>query len=649
MRFRQLLTLDRWSAASHKAPMRDDPRHKAEAAINGWTPHTWVGEEHRRRLTAYLVYASYDSNVSREFLEGSDDDRANRREYGDAGLVVDSITSALLGDEQSVVVVGAEHYDPELDDVAEPAEGQEPAEVDEEARAANEEARILSELQEFLQEWAEDVHLPLRMVDAERQAVLEGDTVYLLGWDADRERPTLAVMDPGFYFPVLPDTLDAYEYPERVHFAWELPGADFPDGKDRVRRITYDLHDLEPTLREGVTFEEATLDDWQLPDNATWGTETIGRGENAVTFPVPVRQYPWDDADAPSRKVCTVTDATWKLDDLNDASNLDAFDIAKATLRVTDDGELVEDLDLGIDFVPVVHVPNTPGGGEHYGQSSLARVLQVLDDLQNADTDAQAASATTGSPIIGVSGGGTLGGPNLLTGQAGRKVSVTPGEVWGLGENGRMDALDTSPQLAELRNYIQALRDRLLVNARLPAAVVGTVKPSEVPSGFAMQLSFGPLTSMIRTMRLVRDVKYPLLLKMVIRFYQANDLIDPGPTPRAEVQLGSFLPSDMAGVLEQVKTAYGSKLISLETAVTMLLEVGFPIDDIAEEIAAIEGRDFEGANAIVDLTGNPADGLDYLGRAPEQATEVPADADVPPGEPIAGGAGVGQPSPTDRA
>lgn len=630
-RLRDMLTIDKWSPVAHKAPMKDDVRNRVDATMNGWAPSPWTGEEHRRRLTAYMLLAAYDQNVSRHFLETTDDkDRDERREYGDAALVIDQTLAHLLGETQEIVVPGAEDYDPELGD----ADAGDDAPADEDAPtaddlAANEAARALSETQDFLRTWADNVHLTLRMVDCERNAVGLGDGVYLLGWDGARERPTCAVMDPAFYFPVLPDTLDSYDYPETVHFAWELPGEDFGDGKDRVRRITYRLTDLQPEFDE-LAYDMATNDEereaaYTLPDGAVW-RERDG-------FREVVRQYPWDATGDLSTKVCTVTDATWKLEDLKDAHQPEAFNLENASIRWDSEREeFVQDLDLGIDFLPVVHIPNTPPGGDHYGQSSLARALQILDDLQNGDTDAQAASATTGSPIIGVSGTAT-GGDDPLTGRRGVPLEVRPGQVWRFGADGRMDVLDTSPQLGATREYTTHLLDRLSVNTRLPAAVLGRLKPSEVPSGFAMQLSFGPLTSMIRQMRLVRSVKYPLLLKMVLRLYQANEVLPPGPTPRVEIALGAYLPSDVAGTLTAAREAYAAKVISLETAVKMLQDVGFPIDDIAAEIALIEQRDYLGANELADATGDVDAVRARLGLDPVRETAAPAPVIPTPGVP----------------
>lgn len=629
------VVIDRWASIAHKAPLGTSPAQALTSKIQGWVPSDWTGEEHKRRLTAYMVLAAYDENSSRHFLDTtSQEDRDERREYGDAALVIEQTLAHLLGESQEVVVPGAEDYDPELVEVtqpddadpdAEPVEGPTPDEL-----AANEAARLLSVRQEFLREWADEIHLQLRLMDGERKAVGLGDGVYLLGWDAARGKVIPSVMDPGFYFPVLPDTLDSYEYPTRVHFAWELPGEDFPDGKERVRRITYELVRLQPVVDE-FALQVARTDEERA------AAETLPEGARWVSVPVPgfpdlrdrklVRRYPWSEEE--TDMTCVVTDAMWTVDALKDANKPDAFRVDQAEVRFDDDGP-VDRRDLLIDFLPVIHVPNTPPGGDHYGQSSLAKVLQVIDDVQNADTDANAASGTTGSPIVVLKAGGptgstatTTGGPpgtdNPFTGRkaATSSYEVKPGAVW-WGEGA--DVIDTSAGLEALGNRVDRLLDRLSINGRLPAAVLGRVKPSEVPSGFAMQLSFGPLSAMIRTLRMVRAVKHPLMLKMVQRIYQANGVLPPGETPRAEIQLGAYLPSDVAGVLDTIAKAY-PKFMSLETAVTMMLEVGIPIDDVAAEIARIEGRDFEGANELADL-GDPAAAWAYLGREQPEAEPV---------------------------
>jgi len=41
----------------------------------------------------------------------------------------------------------------------------------------------------------------VRVQQAERNAMLLGDSVYVLAWNPEKRRPTLRVYDPGFFFP----------------------------------------------------------------------------------------------------------------------------------------------------------------------------------------------------------------------------------------------------------------------------------------------------------------------------------------------------------------------------------------------------------------------------------------------------------------
>ncbi|MEW2300018.1 hypothetical protein AB0958_08555 [Streptomyces sp. NPDC006655] len=471
-------------------------------------------ESDRRRLAAYTVLAAYDTNQAAALLSSEGDDR---REYGDASLIVDQTLSHLLGETQQIVVDGAE------DD---------PVAQDREA---------------LLRDWAKAEHLRMRMQHAERTAVLLGDTVYLLAWSRAKGRPVLKTFDPGFYFPVVPDgALDADAYPERVHLAWEVPADPSTGRKGTLRRVTYELEPIE------------------------------GGGR---------RTYPWSSR--PSATTCFLTDAEWDLDQVDRTGDIDALSPASARFRTNADGEVLKRLDLQLDFIPIVHVPNTVNGPEHYGQSSLVSVAQLLDDLAAADTDSQRASATTGSPIIGLSGARLP--VDRRTGNP-LPVEVEPGMVWPLGDNGQLSTVDTSAQLAELRAYVEALRDRLSVVTRLPASVLGMVSPSEVPSGYALQLSFGPLDAMVRSMRLAREAKYPLLLKMVQRLYQLGGLLPPGDNAQATIAFGAYLPADLSAALDLVVRGVQGGVLTLETGVRLLVEAGFPIEDAALEVERIRAR-----------------------------------------------------------
>ena len=527
MGLRQIV-IDAWSWLNYKPVMADAgrPGNRAFPELAG----TWVPPHELRRLAAYKVLASYDNNQAGQLAaSGGDAGALERRELGDAANLVDTALGYLLGSEQKVVVEGAEHADEETPGAAEAAA-----------------------VQERLRTWAVKELLTFRVQQAERAAVLLGDSVMVLAWNPEKQRPTLRVYDPGFFFPQWDDEDD--DFPSRVHLAWELPADDEAGLKARVRRVTYEL---------GPITED--------------GAETGGGG---------ARAYPWEPGRT-SKVTCYLTDAEWLLEDLKNGETLDRLPIGKAAYRVRPDGTELNQLDLMIDFVPVVHVANSiPEGGEHWGRSVLARVLQALDELAATDSDSSAASATTGTPIIGLAGARLP--VDRATGQP-KELQVKAGAVWQLGETGRMDALDTSPQLAELRARVDHLLERIASNSRVTAAGLGTLDATEVPSGYALKLALGPLDSLIGMMRLAREHKYRLLFKMVQRLYQAGRA-EGWPAEEslpARLAWAPHTPTDRGAVVEEVVTAYGAGVLSLETAVAMLVEAGYPIEDASQEVARI--------------------------------------------------------------
>lgn len=420
------------------------------------------------------------------------------------------------------------------------------------------------EWQSWLDDWAQRERFWHKMIEAEDNASTLGDGVYVLGWDGAAGRPTVQVYDPGFYFPVIEPAARPDTFPHKVHVAWEFENE---DGEHFVRRITWELRDGE--------------EEW-------------------------TPAY----ADGSTTQRCYMSDGVWELRDVKDINDLGE---AWVEWMQNSEGTEIRELDIELDFIPVIHLPNTVATQEHFGRSSLSRVLQVLDDLANADTDLQAASATTGTPPISLSGA-TMNEP----------LTYKPGQVFGVGD-GRMDVLDTSKSLDALLSYVGHMLDRLSTNGRMPGVMMGRVEAGEVPSGVALALTFAPMKNMIGEMRLVRDDKYALLLKMVWRLAVVGGVDGVPDSPvEARVRFGPYMPQDLQGVGTVVAALYGARLISLEVAVQLLAEAGVPSENITDEIERIESRDFDGANELLDATGNNRVVYDYLGIPfPGEGNPVP--------------------------
>ena len=598
------VVIDAWSWLNYKdvySDARGVPSRRAfpEAAM------MWVPDDARRRLAAYKLLTAYLNNQSAALAEITDGPEArDRREFGDPSMFCDTVVAHVLGREQHIVVPGAEHAGQD------PADGADTSEV-----AA---ARTAERVQDLLRTWAEAELLPMRMLQCEKKTVSMGDGIYRLAWDPGKNRVTVRVCDPGFYFPVLSEDGDNGDYPTRVHFAWELPEDPKRDLPARLRRITYELAPIGPATATGVDENSRPVRATVMADTDDGPMPVLGQGDQADPDTGTItRQYAWNDQ--PSTLTCYLTDATWLIEDLKGPNlDVDNLPLDKAHFATRSDGEVLHALDLLIDFIPVVHVPNTvPDAEEHWGTSSLAKVLQVLDELQAADTDASRASATTGLPIVGISGAA----------DSRAEYRIEPGAVWTMGPEGRLQAVDTSPALRELREHRHDLADRAANIARLPAVTLGTLDPSKVPSGYAMQLSLGPLDSMVGSMRLARDHKESLLLKMIQRLHHAGQHPDWTGLPVLPARLvrGPYTPTDKAAVLEQVGTGVDKQVLSLETGVTMLIEAGFPIDDAQQEIQRIQARQFEKARALADATGDTQLVGDFLGMKvtpPEQGPPV---------------------------
>lgn len=584
--------LDAWTPLSFK-------RALGNRRVGGtqWLQPTWVGN-HARRLQAYDIRTALAENAARFYLEAVQDIRDQHREYGDAGLIIETILAALLGDDQHIVTEGAEDFDPddaEPDDVdpenpPDPNAPTPPADLL--AAAERAQAKKAFDFQTWIEGVLQKERLKLKMEESERNTVTLGDGVYTIGWSAKKQRPRIRVFNPGFYFPVLNDGNED-DFPDTVHVAWEIMDDDtLTTSKRRIHRLTWELVELAADTK-----------------------------------------FAWNEER--THTMCLYSDGIWEIDTMDKSVedlDMNAADWQKTTV----DGVLTEmrQIPLNIDFIPVVHIPNNVALLNHFGKSSLDLIAQILDDLANADTDLQAASATTGKPPIALIGG------RLAKNEKGETIAPTynAGQLWELNVGGDMKMVDTSTSLDALLKYVTSLLDRLSTNSRVPSAVLGRVKPGEISSGIQLLLSFGPLRSMVQKMRAVREEKYPILLKFFHRIALAGKMKDaPLEWVDTSIEFGRYLPEDVAATVTMVNQLLTSKppAISLETAVRLLMDVGLPIEDAVDEVRRIEERDYAGAAELLAATGNVQDVYDYLGIEREAPPLPPAPVGpAPPAPPL---------------
>jgi hypothetical protein len=326
---------------------------------------------------------------------------------------------------------------------------------------------------------------------------------------------------------------------------------------------------------------------------------------------------------------------------------------------------MLRNLDLRIDFIPLVHVPNTPASQEHFGRSVLARVLQLLDDIADVDSDTQSAASIAGSPIIALaSSRGIRPGASLVAANGHSEstsdtaeIAVFPGAVYHLGEHGRMDVVDLSASLNALLKLGDVLLQRLSVNSQIPAELLGRVNASQVPSGVALALAFGPFRSLIAVLRLVREQKYALMLKFVQRLAQAGGVLDPGAPMPARVVFGNYLPADRKALIDEVVALLKEHAISRSMALQLLVVAGIDVADAEAELQRIASTDFVGAEHMFNAVGDEDAARSYLGipgSSPHAAQPPPPGGQppTPPGAPPPGApppGGPGAPAPTPGA
>lgn len=415
-----------------------------------------------------------------------------------------------------------------------------------------------------LKQWIEEDAFDLKMEENETYSGKFGDSCISIGWQDDR--PVATVWDPATYFPNLRTMhLTNKEFPDQVAICYQFE--EKVDGKTTsyIRRILWTLVDTEDS-----------------------------------------RSYAWRDK--PVFKTCLMSDGVWSLDNFGQ----DPWGLDESRARYW----IFEEEEIGFDFVPVIHFPNTYTGVQHYGTSELAAILQLFDDITAVDSDIQAASATTGSPPLVISGIGADNDGDF----------VGPGMIIRAGD-GNATMLDTSRSLDALLKNKDSLLERLSVNSQTPESLLGRVKPNEVPSGVAITLSFATHTSKVESRRRVRRRKYTLLFRMVSRMYMANGILK--KEVPAQMMFGSYLPADKQEVQGMVVNLLGSKAVSLETAVTMLKEAGFPIEDAIAEVRRIRATDYESAQKLYDLTGDSNAVAELINNG-ETAQDLDGDTVVDP-------------------
>lgn len=417
----------------------------------------------------------------------------------------------------------------------------------------------------WFEAWAIKERLTQKLITLEKDAVELGDGVVTIGWNTAKQRPVVRTHNPGFYFPLVDDP--DQEFPRVVAIAYEWEDS---AGEKWIRRYRWEL----------------------MPLN---GERTLAYGDTAV-------------------ETCVYRAEDIRMDGLITGRDVHSKTMSHVqhSLLTDAEGEAVEFVDMMIDFIPVVHVPNTPGTDELFGRSILLNPIQALYDLQSTDTDMTRGSESAIPPLVTQEATDDFeGGPNSM-----------------IGGVGSVEYVDTSKTLIAIQSHDEVLRDRISQVTRISKVLLGQIAPNDVPSGYALELGFHPSANLMQELREVRNEKYPLILKFAYRLAQANAERPTGETPHAWIELGAALPADKPAAISYVKDMRAAKAMSTLTAVQTLQAAGFPIDKAEDEVARIKAEWFEEAYNLVRATGNSADARTLLGISEPTVRVVPLEGNV---------------------
>lgn len=591
----------------------------------------FVDRRDRHRLSAYIALrAIIESNRRLLLVDGS---KSEHREFGDAGMLLDRISSAIVGENPRVSVLGADRSITAYPEIPPPPP--QPSEADPDMPELDAEIREfiyelakndwLAQARQIAEEWAEELALQPklearqkwlrewadaanadfigRVVEAENEYIVPlGDGVYTLGWSAAKRRVEVNVLEPDVYFPDLAGADGINDFPETVHLCWpETRWERQPDGRlgqvEYVEKITYELVPLDPEDPK----HDPSLDYSHMP------------------------RYPLS-TNGPTH-LCFMSHGVWRAEDFESVYE-DPTEPPDRWVQIpdpTERGGFVEAnrVSLGYDFIPVVHVPNTLARSTHFGRSPLSRVAQLIDELAKADTGRALAAAWAADPLTVFKG--------LQPGQydPDKKLVIRPPAGFAAESDGGIETVDMAAQLDGLGRYVESLIDRLSTNMAVPKGLIGRIEAAEIPSGVALALLFTALDQLVMQSHMAREPKYPLLLKMMqrIALHWGDPHMTGDPTIyQAYIEWGPYMPTDLTALANVIKMLRDAKAVSASACITALQAAGFITGDHAVELAALMEENADLIEAYSDALGpkyaarvagipdwEPGDSVDDLG------------------------------------
>lgn len=539
----------------------------------------WVPYDHLRRIQAYEILTAFYQNYSRDmrFAPETGDTSHNDAilESGDPAWLCNKIKSKILGANPRITMPGPKFLKEikSLKAAAAAGDKTQDARLQEFTALAD----IIQKRLSYLQDWYDENDVCVEIDENETTCSYLGDMVYLVEWLADEQRPNLLTYDPGYYLP--DDNIENGEslesgksgVVERAFVAWEEWPTDPITGTAlgwcKVWRDTYELR---------ITGEA----------KACWRHSAYYKFADGVTQQL----------------------ATFRDEDIIEGSGSGW-------------------VSLGIDFIPIVQIPNIKIQGQVFGVSNLHWLIGLFDAIINACNDLKHNSEYLGGATVFASGKEIKYKRDATTGEP-SGVKIQPNTLYILGEGGRMDLLDTSAMQKALLDTMEAFDKRMIRDSEITEIGAGVYSSQQELSGKALKILIQPLMDKITPMRAIRRRRYSMIFWMIQRLWQIfgtpeeKPLFD-GDLYNAYMEFGALLPDDESEALDKYIKMEG--LIGLEATLDKMVEEGWDINPATilakkkeQQAAQMQAQmDAFGLRRAED-TGGTDDGAGAAGRGEPQ-------------------------------
>jgi hypothetical protein len=479
----------------------------------------WIPIDHQRRLKAYEVLSALYFNYSRDYRNSpeSGDEGSNDSiwEMGDPAWLCDTLKSKLLGNEYGIAI----EMPDELRDFDPAAEGADAALVSLKEK--------LDARQTYLRRWWKNQRVALMVDENESKCSYLGDCAWMAEWDPVDKIPKLRTYDPGFVFPFPGCNEESIEegggmVSDRLVVAWEEDSESWKDEEDYII-LWQDIYELRV------------------------------KGD---------------------KKSCWRHSGYYRFNSA-DKLELDNIFDTKSAIEGTESGWV----DLGIDFIPVMMVPNIQVQGSEFGLSNLHFHVDNLDAVVNNETDLQKNSSYLGGAMIALSGKDVSQSIDPTTKRP-RPIKVAPNTAVTLGEGGSMALLNTSTMQTALIETLNYEIDKLIRNSGVTEIGAGRIEAGQL-STLSIMILMQPLLDKIYPRRVQRNVHYAKLFWMVQRLYQIfgspeERKLFEGDVYDVVIKFGDIVPRSRVDAMD-----YYIKLAQLAG------------DEAALEIARKEGLDID--------------------------------------------------------